>query len=266
MYAQLFDRPTTIDMSAPWLYFNIEQLKDDPKLETAMSLLIAYATNKRAMGKNNKRCITVLDECWSLLQSPSLGPVVVQLFRTARKRNACVWGLSHAVEDFTGTPEKPNDFGGAILTTTATKLLGRQKGNLDVLRKFVHLNETAIDRVKHLGMTEKGKKSEFLIVIGEKSETTHSLHIVTTPIEYWLLTTFAREKWYRQYWLLKYANLTTTEAYERLAATYPNGLSSLDELPEEKSGEVMNVALGQAIAAHSVKTNIRVVEEVLQEA
>jgi hypothetical protein len=248
MYAQLFDRPTTIDMSAGWLYFNIEQLKDDPKLETAMSLLIAYATNKRAMGKGNKRCITVLDECWALLQSPSLGPVVVQLFRTARKRNACVWGLSQAVEDFTGTPDKPNEFGGAILTTTATKLIGRQKGNIDVLRQFVHLNETAIHRVKHLGMTEKGRKSEFLLVIGEKSETTHSLHIVPTPIEYWLLTTFPREKWYRQYWLIRHSELPVTEAYERLAATYPSGLSALDELPEERTGEVMDLALGGAPA------------------
>jgi hypothetical protein len=266
MYAKLFDRSTTIDMSTPWLYFNIEQLKDDPKLETAMSLLIAYATNKRAMGKGNKRCITILDECWSLLQSPSLGPVVVQLFRTARKRNACVWGLSQAVEDFTGTPDKPNEFGGAILTTTATKLIGRQNGNIDVLRKFVHLNETAIHRVKHLGTTEKGKKSEFLLVIGEKSETTHSLHIVPTSLEYWLLTTFPREKWYRQYWLLKNANLTATEAYESLAMAYPNGLASLDELPEERSGEVMQVALGRVTSAHSVNTSIRVVEEVFQEA
>jgi hypothetical protein len=241
-------------------------LKDDPKLETAMSLLIAYATNKRAMGKENKRCITVLDECWSLLQSPSLGPVVVQLFRTARKRNACVWGLSQAVEDFTGTPEKPNDFGGAILTTTATKLIGRQKGNVDVLRKFVHLNETAIHRVKHLGMTEKGKKSEFLLVIGEKAETTHSLHIVTTPLEYWLLTTFAREKWYRQYWLMKHSDLSKTAAYERLAATFPNGISALDELPEERSGEVMNVALGRVhlYAMDAVEVHGR--DTVLQEA
>ena len=267
MYAELFDRPTTIDMSAPWLYFNIEQLKDDPKLETAMSLLIAYATNKRAMGKGNKRCITVLDECWALLQSPSLGPVVVQLFRTARKRNACVWGLSQAVEDFTGTPEKPNDFGGAILTTTATKLIGRQKGNTDVLRKFVHLNETAIHRVKNLGMTEKGKKSEFLLVIGENSETTHSLHIITTPIEYWLLTTFPREKWYRQYWMKKHSEVPASEAYEGLAAKFPNGLSSLEELPEERSGEVMNVALGRPSTAAAVRiTPSPTYEAVLQEA
>ena len=267
MYAQLFDRPTTIDMSSPWLYFNIEQLKDDAKLETAMSLLIAYATNKRASGKGNKRCITVLDECWALLQSPSLGPVVVQLFRTARKRNACVWGVSQAVEDFTGTPEKPNDFGGAILTTTATKLIGRQKGNIDVLRQFVHLNETTIHRVKNLGMTEKGKKSEFLLVIGEKAETTHNLNIVTTPLEYWLLTTFPREKWYREYWLALHADRTLSEAYESLAARYPSGLSSLDELPEERSGEVMRLSSGIVPATPARQVIVEVSPaDVLQEA
>jgi hypothetical protein len=203
-----------------------------------MSLLIAYTTTRRAQGKTNKRCITVLDECWALLQSPSLAPVVVQLFRTARKRNACVWGISQAVEDFTGTPDKPNEFGGAILATTAIKLIGRQKGNFDVLRHFVHLNETTLNRVKTLGMTEKGRKSEFLIVIGEKAETTHSLYIVPTPIEYWLLTTYPRERWYRQWWLSTHSEMSWLEAFEELARTFPNGLSEVPELPEERSGEV----------------------------
>ncbi|MGH9607976.1 MAG: VirB4 family type IV secretion system protein [Terracidiphilus sp.] len=238
MYARLFDAHTTIDMSSPWLYFNVEQLKDDPKLEVAMSLLIAYTTTKRAEGKTNKRCITVLDECWALLQSPSLAPVVVQLFRTARKRNACVWGISQAVEDFTGTPDKPNEFGGAILATTAIKMIGRQKGNFDVLRHFVHLNETTLNRVKILGMTEKGKKSEFLIVIGEKAETTHSLYIVPTPMEYWLLTTYPRERWYRQWWLSTHSEMSLMESFGELAKRFPNGLSDLPELAEERSGEV----------------------------
>jgi type IV secretory pathway VirB4 component len=238
MYAKLFDRPTTIRMDTAWLYFNIEQLKDDPRLETAMSLLIAYATTKRAQGNSGRRCITVLDECWSLLQSPSLAPVVVQLFRTARKRDACVWGISQAVEDFTGTPEKPNEFGGAILTTTAIKMIGRQKGNLEVLRQFLHLNETTINHIKHIGMTEKGKKSEFLICIGEKAETTHSFYIVPTPLEYWLLTTFPRERTYRTWWLAKQRDVPLSDRYKPLAAKYPHGISALDELPEERSGEV----------------------------
>src|SRR5260370_32587630 len=118
-------------------------------------------------------------------------------------RTSFVMGISQADVDLTGTPVKPNEFCGAILATTALKMIGRQKGNFDVLRQFLHLNETTLNRVKGLPMTEKGKKSEFLIVIGEKAETTHSLYVVPTPLEYWLLTTYPRERWYRQWWLAK---------------------------------------------------------------
>jgi hypothetical protein len=238
IYAKLFDRQTTVDMNVPWLYFNIEKLKDDPKLETAMSLLIAYATTKRAEGGGGARCMTILDECWALLQSPSLGPVVEQLFRTARKRNACVWGISQAVEDFTGTPDKPNRIGAAILTTTAIRLIGRQKGNVEVLSEFLHLLPAAIERIKNLGMTEKGRRSEFVISLGEQSANTHSLYVELTPTEYWLATSFPRERQYRTWWLSTHTSLEFGEAIRRLGAKYPQGLARLAELPEERSGEV----------------------------
>ena len=242
MYASLFDRHTTVNMNSQWLYFNVEKLKDDPKLETAMSLLIAYATTKRAIGTGRQKSITVLDECWSLLESKSLGPVVVKLFRTARKRNACVWGVSQAIADFTGTPDKPNEFGEAILTTTATKFIGRQKGNLDVLKRFVHVNDTTIEYIKSLGMTEKGHKSQFVGVIGEKAETTFSFEVVTTAMEYWILTTYAREKDFRAYWHRKHQFLSLEDRYQLLATAYPHGISMLARLPEEDSGEVWNDA------------------------
>ena len=234
MYASLFDRYTTVNMRLPWLYFNIEKLKDDPKLETAMSLLIAYTTTMRAGG--GKRCITVLDECWLLLESASLRDTVVQLFRTARKRDACVWGISQAVEDFTGTPDKPNPIGGAILTTTALRLIGRQKGNMEVLSEFLHLSPAAIEKIKSMGMTEKGKQSEFLICVGERSETTHSLYIQLMPVEYWLATSFPRERKYRAWWLRTHPDFHA--AIRELAFKFPQGLAALPELPEERSGEV----------------------------
>lgn len=238
MYANLFDRPTNVNMRMPWLYFNIEQLKDDPRLETAMSLLIAYATSKRAEGQTGARSITALDECWALLQSPSLGPQVEQLFRTARKRNACVWGISQAVEDFTGTPDKPNRIGGAILTTTALRFIGRQKGNLDVLREFLHLSSASIERIKDLGMTEKGRQSEFLICIGERSATTHSFYVQPTPTEYWLATTYPRDRQYRSWWLRTCQDLEYAEAIRELARKFPHGMAAMPEQPEERSGEV----------------------------
>jgi hypothetical protein len=36
----LFDQHTTLKTDADWLFFNIERLSDDPKLETAMSMMI----------------------------------------------------------------------------------------------------------------------------------------------------------------------------------------------------------------------------------
>jgi len=159
---------------------------------------------------------------------------VVQLFRTARKRNACVWGISQAIADFTGTIDKPNEFGEAILTTTAMKMIGRQKGNLNVLRDFVHLNETTINYIKNLPMTEKGKKSEFLGVIGEKAETTFSFEVITTPLEYWLMTTYSRDKDLRKYWLRgEYTVEERQLRYALLAAKYPHGTAGLETLPEE---------------------------------
>jgi len=85
----------------------VEKLKDDPRLERAMSLLIAHTATYRASGITGRPSIVLLDECWALLESPILASVVVQLFRTARKRNASVWGISQTPEDFVGTPDKP---------------------------------------------------------------------------------------------------------------------------------------------------------------
>ena len=116
-----------------------------------------------------------------------------------------------------------------------------------MLRQFVHLNETTLNRVKALGMTEKGHKSEFLLVIGEKAETTHSLYMVPTPVEYWLLTTFPRERWYRHWWIATHPELSPIKSFAALAEKYPHGLAQIVELPEERSGEVGRAGARSAI-------------------
>src|SRR5271157_1070929 len=241
VYENLFDRQTTLKLDSPWIYFNVEKLKDDPRLESAMSLLIAWATTKRASGKSSHKSITVLEECWMLLESPFLADLVVQLYRTARKRNGAVWGVSQAIEDFTGTTQAPNAFGAAILKNTTIKIIGRQTGSLDVLREFLHLNETTLNEIKNLGHTQKGRKSDFIVVIGEKAETTHTLRVVLSPIEYWIMTTYPRERWYRAWWMKKHFELPLYERYWLLAEKFPQGMAALEELPEERSGEVYEI-------------------------
>jgi type IV secretion system protein TrbE len=238
VYAKLFDRPTTISLDNPWLFFNVEQLSDDRRLETAMSLLIAHATSQRASGNAGRRSITVLDECWFLLDSPVLAPEVVQLFRTARKRNGSVWGMSQTAEDFVGTELNPRIHGAGIIKNATTKIIGQQPGDMTALREHLHLNETALNQIKHFSAPIKGRSADALIVIGEKAETTHTIRMSPTPVDYWIMTTYARERVYRSWWLEQRKTSPLIEGYMKLAERFPTGLADVDPLPEEVSGEV----------------------------
>src|SRR5258708_28466812 len=140
-----------------------------------MSMLIANAMAERASGRSGQPSITVLDECWSLLDSPTVAPEVVQLFRTARKRNSSVWGISQTVEDFVGTEFQPREHGPGILKNATTKIVGQQPGDTRPLVNHLFLNPVAINEIKQFGAPRKGQSADALFVLGEKAETTQTI-------------------------------------------------------------------------------------------
>jgi hypothetical protein len=226
-------------LDSNWLFFNIEGLGSDPTLETAMSMLIANAMAERASGRTGQPSITVLDECWALLDSPTLAPEVVQLFRTARKRYGSVWGISQTVEDFVGTESQPRIHGPGILKNATTKIVGQQPGNTAPLEKHLSLNPIAIKEVKEFSAPRKGRGAEALLALGEKAETTQVIRLVPAPIDYWVCTTFPRERRYRRWFLSKHRGRPLIECYQELAQKFPHGLAEVRELPEELSGAVI---------------------------
>ncbi len=238
IYAKLFDAHTTMRLDSNWLFFNVEGLSSDPKLETAMSMLIANAVASRAGGKTGQPSITVLDECWFLLDSPTLAPEVVQLFRTARKRNASVWGISQTVEDFVGTEFQPREHGPGILKNASTKIIGQQPGDMTPLVNHLYLNPVALGEVKRFSAPRKGESADAFLVLGEKAETTQTIRIVPTAVDYWICTTFPRERRYRTWLLEKFADRPPIEVYRELAQKFPHGLAEVPPLPEEISGAV----------------------------
>jgi type IV secretory pathway VirB4 component len=238
IYSRLFDRHTNIRTENNWLFFNVEGLSSDSHLETAMSMLIANAMAERASGRSGQSSITVLDECWSLLDSPVLAPEVVQLFRTARKRNSSVWGISQTLEDFVGTPSQPRLHGPGIVKNANTKLIGQQPGDMSALESQLHLNDVSLAAIKRFSSPQKGRFAEMLLVIGEKSETTQTVRLVPTPIDYWICTTYPRERAYRAWSLRQNPEQPLLECYEELARRFPQGLAGLPQLPEELSGAV----------------------------
>ena len=244
VYSKLFDRHTTIRTDANWLFFNIEGLSSDSRLETAMSMLIAQAMSERASGKSGQPSITVLDECWSLLESPVLADCVVQLFRTARKRGASVWGYQQTLEDFVGTKQRPKDHGPGILRNASVKVIGQQPGDVSPLVEHLALGEVALSEIKRFSAPRKGRSAEVLLVLGEKSETTQTIRLVPTPLDYWIATTYPRERAYRSYFLQleRSRKRPLIDVYRELATLYPNGLADVETLPEEASGAVQQAA------------------------
>ena len=238
IYAKLFDTHTTMRLDSSWLFFNVEGLSSDPKLETAMSMLIANTVASRARGNLGQPSITVLDECWFLLDSATLAPEVVQLFRTARKRNASVWGISQTVEDFVGTEFQPREHGPGILKNAGTKIIGQQPGNMTPLVNHLFLNPVALNEIKRFSSPRKGESADALLVLGEKSETTQTIRIAPTAVDYWVCTTFPRERRYRTWALRKLSGRPLIEIYQELAKKFPRGLADVAPLPEEISGAV----------------------------
>ena len=237
-YSRLFDRHTTMRTDSNWLFFNIEGLSNDPRLETAMSMLIANAMAERASGRSGQMSITVLDECWALLDSPVLAPEVVQLFRTARKRNASVWAISQTLEDFVGTERQPRVHGPGIVKNSTTKIIGQQRGDLAALTNHLYLNDVVLKEIKGLAPPRKGRSAEAVLALGERAETTEVIRLVPTPIDYWICTTFQRERMYRNYFLNREPDKPLFERYRELAGLFPRGLAELPELSEEVSGAV----------------------------
>ena len=84
---------------------------------------------------------------------------------------------------------------------------------MTALREHVHLNETALNQIKTFAHPKKGVSAEFLIAIGEKAESTHAIRIVPSPVDYWITTTYARERAFRTWWLRQHRQLPLIQAY-----------------------------------------------------
>jgi hypothetical protein len=103
------------------------------------------------------------------------------------------------------------------------------------LVEHLGLNEVALGEIKRFAAPRKGRSAEALLVLGEKSETTQTIRLAPTPLDYWVATTYPRERAYRQYFLGLEANRKRPriEVYQELASRFPHGLSDVERLPEE---------------------------------
>jgi hypothetical protein len=102
----------------------------------------------------------------------------------------------------------------------------------------LYLNEVALREIKGLAPPRKGRSAEALLALGERAETTQVIRLVPTPVDYWICTTFQRERMFREYFLRSNPARPLLETYRELALRFPRGLAEVAEQPEEISGAV----------------------------
>src|SRR5579875_1034559 len=70
-----------------------------------------------------------------------------------------------------------------------------------------------------------------------KSETTQTICLLPTALDYWICTTFPRERRYRARFLNEHHGRPLLECYQELAERFPRGLADLRPLPEESTAK-----------------------------
>ena len=103
-----FPRETSVDLSNPFVVFNIRDLSDTLK-PVGLFLITDFVWKKVRSEKYPRKRILAIDEAWILLEFPEGGRFLASLARRARKYNLCLRVVTQNVEDFLGSKIRQNN-------------------------------------------------------------------------------------------------------------------------------------------------------------
>jgi conjugal transfer ATP-binding protein TraC len=158
-YAGFFDGPNEIDFERPFTVFEMGEIAK--RREIASSLLMAILYNAAAFcgAPRNlaRKKYLVIDEAWSLLQSPATARFIEEALRTYRKLNAAAVMVTQQVSDFTGPA------GTAIRANAPNRVFLRQTSETVLaMEKLFELPLEVKEAISSL-VTAKGRFSEMFV-------------------------------------------------------------------------------------------------------
>jgi conjugal transfer ATP-binding protein TraC len=158
-YAGFFDGPNEIDFKRPFTVFEMGEIAK--RREIAPGLLMAIMYNAAAFcgAPENlaQKKYLVIDEAWSLLQSPATARFIEEALRTYRKLNAAAVMVTQQVSDFTGMA------GTAIRANAPNRVFLRQTSETVLaMEKLFELSSEVKEAIASL-VTAKGRFSEMFI-------------------------------------------------------------------------------------------------------
>ena len=213
-YGRILDGNGNLDPSAKICAFDLRQLSSHPDLQAVATLqLTDFITTEVARDKDTRKEI-VLDEVWAQMKVPAAASFMEDFARTARKTGTGITFITQGVEEIVASPIGP-----AILNNTATKFVMLQRGDSEILRQTLKLNNQELNLIQSLAQ-KKGEYSEGFMIEGDHRQV---IRVFPTPIEYWLSTSDSQDN--RHLESMRSEGLSLVDAIEQAAKIYPKGVA-----------------------------------------
>ncbi|MCB9093494.1 MAG: hypothetical protein H6621_00375 [Halobacteriovoraceae bacterium] len=213
-YGKLLDGIGSLKTDTPICTFDLKGLSNYPDLQSVMILILTdFILTQVEQDKVNKKRI-ILDEAWQLLKSNAAANFMEYCARTLRKTGSGITFITQGVEEIIESP-----IGSAIINNSATKFILLQRGDSNILKSTLKLNQQELNLIQSLEQ-RKGEYSEALMIEGDSRQV---IRIFPSPFEYWLSTSDASDNHYINE--LQQSGLNLVEAIKKAARTYPNGIA-----------------------------------------
>lgn len=213
-YGRLLDGQGSLRTNAPICTFDLKGLSSFPDLQSVMILILTDFILSQVENDRSVKKRIILDEAWELLKSNAAASFMEYCARTLRKTGSGITFITQGVEEIVASPIGP-----AILNNTATKFVMLQRGDSEILRETLKLNNQELCLIHSLGQ-KKGEFSEGFMIEGDHRQV---VRIYPSPFEYWLSTSDAQDNNYLTQ--LKADGFDLVQSIERAATEYPNGIA-----------------------------------------
>lgn len=197
IYGAWFDGPTTIDLRSKMVCFDMKGVAREARLMKALAPMVVNYIYDIIMMNRSKPKLLIMDEMWSFISQERTMNFVVEAWKTFRKENTLVVGISQSISgDIAAHPAVAS----AVIQNTQTWFMLSQGKEVDAKAaiELLGLTEGQADLLLNLkqktGMGRDGKMEswrECLLIRASHnlSENSGVIRIQPTPEEYWLATT-----------------------------------------------------------------------------
>ena len=212
----------------PFIVFEIDNVKDNPKLFPIVTLIIMDIFIQKMRLRKDRRKALIIEEAWKAIASKLMGGYILYLYKTVRK----FWGEAVVV-----TQELDDIIGNAVLkdsiiNNSDTFILLDQtkfKDNFDKIASLLSLNKVEQNKIFTINNLNnkfgRSRFKEFYLKRGSKGEVYGN---EVSLEQYLTYTTEKPEKSAVEYYVQKYGNYD--KALRKIVADLKNFGDSLENL------------------------------------